>query len=392
MAQTSSISGSNSTNTLPEKGIVSSPMEAENAPSIAKRLVALDAFRGVTIFIMLLVNNVALDTRTPPELMHAGWNLGLRLADMVFPWFLFCVGVALPYSRASFARSRKSQSLYLGKAFLRGGSLVVIGALLDSAINHHLAFSLGVLQLIGLAYFVAAVAYEARPWFRALFATALLVSYGFAIRHLSYPGGATGVFGETNNWVIHFNNAYLTRYDLRGLMSTVPTAALVLYGTLIGDILREQHANGLKRLAGIVASAVGLMAVGDVWSVFLPYNKPFWTPSYILVAGGFGALLLGATYVIVDLGKQRWIAYPFRVFGSNAIAAYVVPILFKVMIFEVVLVQTASGSQTVQKAILDWLKGSYGSVGGGWAYTGLYIFFWWVVLWILYRRKLFLRV
>jgi predicted acyltransferase len=341
---------------------------------------------------MLLVNNVALDEKTPKELMHAPWNLGMTLADLVFPWFLFCVGVALPFSRASFAKSKKSQFAYLGKAFLRAGALVIIGVLLDSAINHRLGFALGVLQLIGLAYFVAAVAYEARLWVRVVFATVLLATYGFAFRHISFAGSPAGLFEESNNWAHHINSTYLEKYQLRGLLSTIPTAALVLYGSLVGDVLRDPKADPIKKLLGILVSAIALIALGDIWNVFLPFNKPLWTPSYILVTGGIGALILASIYVVVDLGRQRWLAYPFRIFGSNAILAYVAPILVKVMILQIIVVQTKSGSQNLQKAIIEWLKGNYGNVPGGWAYTGAYIFFWWLVLWVLYQRKLFLRV
>jgi predicted acyltransferase len=392
MAQVSTRIDSISTDTLPQRAPQGQEVAVEKPTSIPKRLAALDAFRGLTIVLMLLVNNVALDEQTPRQLMHAPWNLGMRLADLVFPWFLFCVGVAMPYSRASFFKSRQSQFRYLTKVFLRGGLLVLIGVLLDSAINHHLAFGLGVLQLIGLAYFVAAVAYEARPWLRLTFAVILLVSYGFALRHVPFPEGTAGLFEESNNWARHINTTYLEKYGLRGLLSTIPTAALVLYGTLIGDVLRDKNADPIKKLVAVVVSGGALMAVGDIWSVFLPYNKPLWTPPYILVAGGMGALILGGIYVLVDLLNQRWLAYPLRIFGSNAIVAYVVPILVKVMILQIVFVQTSSGARNLQKAIIEWLKGNYGNVPGGWAYTGIYIFFWWLVLWILYQRKLFLRV
>jgi predicted acyltransferase len=390
MSQAEFVTGRFSTDTLPQP--VDVKEQAQSEPVVKRRLAALDAFRGLTILFMLLVNNISLDTQTPHQLEHAKWNLGLSLADMVFPWFLFCVGVALPYSYASFQKVGRTQGLYVAKAAVRGGTLVFLGCVLDSAINHHIAFSLGVLQLIGLAYFVAAVAYLAGPWYRVAFGAILLAGYGYAIQHLSFGSHAAGTFEETHNLLRHINNGYLAPYRLQGLLSTIPTAGLVLFGTLIGDILREKGVKDELKLASMLVCGIGLVAVGDVWSVFLPYNKPVWTPTYILVAGGLATIILALLFLIVDVWKQKWLAAPLVVLGSNAIVAYVVPILIKVLFLEIWMVQTPAGNRPLSKAILEWLKGNYGNVNGGWAYTIAYIAVWWLLLWALYRKRWFLKV
>ena len=390
MSQAEFVTGRFSTDTLPGREVAIERVQ-EVAPT-KRRLAALDTLRGLTILFMLLVNNVALDTQTPHQLEHAKWNLGLSLADMVFPWFLFCVGVALPYSYASFQKIGRAQGLYIAKAAVRAGVLVLLGCVLDSAINHHIAFSLGVLQLIGLAYFVAAVAYQAGPWYRVGLGAALLIAYGYAIQHLSFGTHAAGTFEPTHNLIRHINNAYLAKYSLQGLLSTIPTAGLVLYGTLMGDILREKGVKDQLKLGSMLFCGVALVAVGDVWSVFLPYNKPVWTPTYILVAGGLGTIILALLFLIVDMGRQKWIASPFVVLGSNAIVAYVVPILIKVLVLEIWTVDTPLGNKPLSKAILEGLKGNYGNVTGGWTYTIAYIAVWWLMLWALYRKRWFLKV
>lgn len=140
------------------------------------RLVSLDAFRGLTIALMLLVNNTALDTATPIQLTHAPWNGGIRLADLVFPWFLFCVGVAIPFASASFAKRGLPVWRYDLKALSRAVLLILLGCLIDSSLAKHPILDLGVLQIIGLAYLVGALLYELPSLRRGLLAALFLVA------------------------------------------------------------------------------------------------------------------------------------------------------------------------------------------------------------------------
>src|SRR5438270_4917706 len=139
-----------------------------------QRLTSLDAFRGLTVILMLLVNNVALDTQTPSQLLHASWNAGLTLADMVFPWFLLCVGLAIPFSHASAKRRGVPAWRYELRVLLRAVLLIAIGCLLESAAEKGPVFSMGVLQLIGFAYLIGTWGYE-MPKMRRLLAAFLLL-------------------------------------------------------------------------------------------------------------------------------------------------------------------------------------------------------------------------
>jgi predicted acyltransferase len=341
---------------------------------------------------MLLVNNIALDTDTPPQLMHADWNKGLHLADLVFPWFLFCVGVAVPFSAASRSNQRLGKLRFVWKAFVRATILVGLGCLVDSAVYHQLTFDMGVLQLIGVAYLLAAIAYQAPFWLRISIAAALMIGYALLIQTVRFPGGFAGQMDENRNIILYINDTYFARYKLDGLLSAIPTAGLVLYGTVIGDTLRHKTWKDVTKFSILVGTGVLCMAVGDIWSVFLAYNKPIWTPSYLLFSGGVGALILAAFYLLVDVARARWMAFPLLVFGSNAILAYVVPIFVKMLVWPKWIVATTKGNLPVQEAFLDWLKGNYGSISGGWVYTGSYIALWWLVLLALYRMRFFVRV
>jgi len=352
------------------------------------RLLSLDAFRGLTVFLMLLVNNVALDTFTPAHLMHAPWNGGVRLADLVFPWFLFCVGVAIPFSASSFRKSGLPAWRFDLRVLWRTALLVLLGCLLSSLRDGRLYFSLDVLQLIGLAYMVAALLYDLPIHRRILIAVGFLAAYGLALRYVPFADSPAGTFEENANLVRHINTVFLSPFNLNGLPSVIPTSALVLLGSAIGDAVLAFRETPKRLLALLVGAGASMTLAGWLWNEVLSYNKPVWTPSYILLSGGLACLVLAVMYAVIDVRGWRAWAYPFLVFGSNAIVAYVLPIVIKLG----VLSRVNIGAKPFLPTVLDACVSAFGRVGGGWAYTLGYILVWWLVLWVLYWRKWFLRV
>jgi len=359
----------------------------------ARRLVSLDAFRGFTILGMLLVNNAALDTATPPQLTHAGWAREVHFADMVFPWFLLIVGVAIPYAVASHKRRGLPLWRYDLRVFTRAAALVLLGCLINSSLVRQPIFDLGVLQLIGLAYLVAAMLYELSPRRRLILAAGLLASHWAAIRFLPVPGVGAGVFTESTNLINHLNRVYLQPLGLRGLISVVPTSALVLVGTVLGDVLRRESETEMRKVAQLLAGGLVLIVVGWLWSLALPFNKPVWTASYVLYAGGWGALALGLLYLLIDVNGWRAWAFPLIVFGMNAITAFVVPILVKVHFLQEWTWRMPDGSRPpLEQAFMHFCYAHAGRIAGGWLYTSAYILFWWMVMLWMYRKQVFLRV
>ena len=361
------------------------------------RLVSLDAFRGLSIAGMLLVNNIALDTRTPTQLTHAPWNGGVRFADVIFPWFLLIVGVSIAYSAASAKKKGlpvwRSDLKVLGRVL----ALVFLGCLIDSSLAKQPLFDLNVLQLIGLAYGTASVLY-ALPLSRRLgVAFGLLALHTAAIKFLPVPGIGTGVFRDDANLIAHLNQTYLRPVHLDGLVSVVPTAALVLLGSALGDLLRWDVRTLPKIVFLSLASAV-LLGLGWACHFLLPYNKPVWTASYILLTGGLGGFVLTALYTLADaLGSKRpffrRLVFPLTVFGSNAIAAYVGPILVKVLILREWTWRRPDGvRENMEQTWLHAAVAHFGPYRGGWVYTLAYMLVVWLVLLELNRRKIYLRV
>lgn len=365
-------------------------------PSPDARLVSLDAFRGLTIAGMLLVNNIALDGGTPAQLTHAPWNGGVRFADLIFPWFLLIVGVALPFSAASARKKDVGSGRYALRVLGRVLALVFLGCLIDSSLLERPLFDLNVLQLIGLAYGVGALLYGLPLWLRLPVALGLLAAHAAVIQHLPVPGLGRGVFREDANAIWYLNRAYLNHWHLTGLVSVVPTAALVLLGTVLGDVLRrERWKPGEKIVVLLVFSGI-LAGLGWAWHFSLPYNKPVWTASYILWTAGLGGVVLTLLYGLVDASGREWTgwpAFPLVVYGSNAIAAYVGPILIKVFILRVWTWPMPGGTrETLEQALLHTATAHYGPYRGGWVYTLGYLLVVWLALLEMRRRKLFLRV
>ncbi len=138
-------------------------------------------------------------------------------------------------------------------------------------------------------------------------------------------------FTEDANLITHLNQTYLQPVHLDGVLSVVPTAALVLIGTAVGDMLRWEI-RPLPKVAALLVTGGDSAGLGWLWHFSLPFNKPVWTASYILFTAGLGVCVLTALYALVDLTGWWWLPFPLTVFGSNAIVAYVGPILVKMYI------------------------------------------------------------
>ena len=153
---------------------------------------------------MLLVNNIALDERTPAQLTHAPWNGGLRFADLIFPWFLLIVGVAIPFSIAGARRKKTPLWRVAGRVLGRVLALVFLGCLIDSSLMKQPVFDLDVLQLIGLAYGVGSLLYALPIWLRLPVAVGLLAGHAAVIHNFPIPGLGRGVFREDANAITYF--------------------------------------------------------------------------------------------------------------------------------------------------------------------------------------------
>ncbi len=275
------------------------------------RLASLDVFRGLTIFGMIVVNTPG-NHAAYALFDHADWN-GCTFADLVFPFFLFIVGVAIALAKPNLPKAAKRAAIIFG-----------LGLLLNAVPNWHPETLrwLGVLQRIALCYLAAAlVARFERPALEGGASIVLLFLYWGVVqlRPLTPDGCLEGVIDRAILGTAH-TYRHLP-YDPEGLLSTIPAMAQTLLGVVVGRKFLSS-----KRLLPLGAAAA---ALGWLWSYALPFNKQLWTSSYVLWTTGLGCLLLGALLAALDergRGLPGW-ARPLEALGVNAIAAYVVPIL-----------------------------------------------------------------
>ncbi len=352
-----------------------------------KRLLSLDVFRGLVVFLMLLVNNLGFyEAEAPAQLKHAAWNQGMTLTDLVMPWFLFCMGLSIPLSLQSMRRRGLSEVGIRSRILRRTALIYLIGCCLSSAIARQFTWGLDVLQLIALAYGMAALicVLSERAWLPV--AIVLLAGYSGWLLFTPFPGGATGSFEEGHNVAQWLNSRYLDPIRMAGLASVVPTAALALIGAWAMRTFVLDRRMTAWAVAGTICVLVGYGA-----SFAMPYNKAIWTPSYIVMSAGLGLLVLLALEILLQRTREEWTA-PILVVGRNAIVAYVLPILFKVLVLRYILIASPEGERVAaHDALLLWLRHGMGVNAGAWIYTSLYIGIWWLVCRELTRRNWLLR-
>jgi len=375
------------------------------------RLTSLDLFRGVTIAAMILVNNSGNDHPYWP-LDHAEWN-GWTPTDLIFPFFLFIVGVSLVFSFASRLNKGDSRTALVLHAFRRAVIIFAIGVALNGIVDLMSSRGLripGVLQRIGICYFAASVLYlYVRPRTRAWIAAALLIGYWILMRFVPVPGlGVPGrdipLFHPDANlgayldrrFLIHLwgmnTRLYEITRDPEGLLSTLPAIATALLGVFTGEWLRSERSPQKKALGMLAFGVIGLI-LGQVWGIWFPINKKLWTSSFVLFTAGFALVCLALSYWATDIKCWRgaW-TKPFLIFGRNAITAYIIAWLFEVALYA--FNTRVDGRMTnAHEYIFQHLFAPLGSP----SFTSLLFSMAFVLLcllpiWLLDRKKIFLKI
>lgn len=374
-------------------------------PALAGRLTSLDVFRGLTIAAMVLVNNAGNWNAVYPPLLHAAWD-GWTPTDLVFPFFVFIVGVAIPLAfekrKAASQAGSRQRDLYL-KIFRRTLVIFLLGLTLNAfpfTTNNLAQLRIpGVLQRIALCYFFAALIFlKARGRTQAIIAAALLIGYWLVMKTIAAPGYAAGdltMEGSLASWVdrtLLAGHTYKPMYDPEGLLSTIPAIATALFGVLAGQWLMQRR-EALDKVAGLFAAGALCVIVGFVWDWAFPINKALWTSSYVMFTGGLALQLLALCYWAIDVkGYRRW-AQPFVVFGVNALALYVLSSLMA-DVLSVITAPRLDGSTgdlktfIYERMLATWLS----PINASLAFALGYVLLWWLLMWVLYRRKIFIKV
>jgi len=366
-----------------------------SVPAVTQRLVSLDALRGFDMFWILGVEELAAAVGTASQapwaqffatqLSHVPWA-GFRFLDLVFPLFVFIVGVSSVFSLEK-SLGVRGRAATFRKLLVRALILYVLGLWCYGGISKGVDEIrwLGVLQRIAIAGFAAGAAYlflgrRARWGLCA----GLLLGYWALMTLVPVPGGAAGDFAEGRNLANWIDSRFLPGFkwngdhDPEGLLSTLPAMASALLGVFAGEWLRRGDRTPGAKVGGLLAAGVVLAAAGWAWHLQFPVIKNLWTSSFVLVAGGYSCLLLGAFYWLVDVaGVRRWAA-PFIWIGMNPITLY---LSHHVIAYEKIAERVAGGPVA--------------AAFGPWAHVWialLVILLGLVLAWFLHSRRIFLKV
>ncbi|MBG6236771.1 putative acyltransferase [Pedobacter sp. CAN_A7] len=379
----------------------------ENSP---QRLLSLDFFRGATVAAMILVNNAGDWGNIYAPLRHAAWN-GCTPTDLIFPFFLFIVGVSIAYAMGSKKTDPSLHRQLLSKAFKRALILFGLGLFLSlypkiftAPIEALQTVRIpGVLQRIALVFFISAVIFlknTEKNIFRIFIG--LLVFYWAMMTFVPVPGvGYPNLEKETNlgAWIDRsiLTEAHLYKsaktWDPEGLFSTIPAVATGLFGVLVGLFLKRKDMDAATKMAWLFSTGFAAIAFGLLWDLQFPINKALWTSSFVLYTGGLATVILALSYWMIDVQKYQKFTTPFVVYGVNAITVFFLSGLLP-RTLNMFKVNTPDGSET---GLQSWLYQTYYSANFApvnaslvWAVTQ--ILFWYIILYIMYKKKIFIKV
>jgi len=371
----------------------------------SKRLVSLDAFRGITIAAMILVNNPGTWNAVYKPLQHAHWN-GWTPTDLIFPFFLFIVGVAIVFAfskRLTLGQTKKD--LYL-KIVRR--TLILFG--LGLFLNGFPFFNLstiripGVLQRIAITYFFASIIYlnfNIKSIYYITFG--ILAVYWIIMKTIPVPGYGAGVLEPVGNlcWYIDSHifrghtwaGAPAPGFDPEGLLSTLPAISSVLFGILTGNYIKRKI-NEYEKVSSLFVWGFFAVIGGYIVSIWFPINKNLWTSSYVLLTTGMALIFLATCYWLIDIkGYKKW-SVPFLIYGSNAITVYTLSGIIARMLIFLFKVKLSDGEVITLKAYLfrtlfaSWLPPHQASLAYAIVYDLILLGF----MTILYKKKIFIKV
>lgn len=360
-----------------------------------KRLISLDAFRGFTIAAMIMVNNPATWGHIYPPLRHAEWN-GLTPTDLIFPFFIFIVGVSITLAYTKRLNAGIEKGPMYRKIIIRSLKIFAVGILLwlFPKFNFETVRIAGVLQRIAIVFMVSALLFLNTRWkTQAIIAAVLLLGYWLVMVLIPTPGYGKVMLEPGANIAAWIDNKFLPGYmwqktwDPEGLLSTFPAIASGISGMLAGHLILSKIPQDRKVIYLFTFSFFAFV-IGFFWSYIFPLNKSIWTSSFVLVTSGLAGMTLAASIFVVDiLGRTRF-TKPGIIFGSNAIAVYVLADVWRLPFYS-----WKFGGESLNVQWMQMFENLGWSMNfGSFAYAFLFIGFNFIPAWILYKKKIFIKL
>ncbi len=375
-----------------------------------QRLISLDVLRGITIAFMIMVNNNG-GPGSWGFMNHAQWN-GLTATDLVFPTFVLVVGAAIAFSYESRLKRGATRAALAWHTVKRA----VILSLFGIVVNSFPFFALVHMRFYGVPNWIAVCSlalgvfylWDRRVWTKVAALVVALVGYWVLVRWVpvrgaGMPGREIPFMAPSQNLVSWLDQLLLTGHldlpwtthdvrDPEGLLSDLPAIGTALIGLLTGLWLRGASAVKTKA-AGLAAAAIACLGCGYLWSLWFPLNKNMWTSSYVLVAAGYSLALLTVVFWMVEVRGWRagW-TWPWLVFGSNAIVAYMTSELLPAVL-EHIAIPVDGKHESLQVFLSAPIYAHISNAGwAAFTYSVTYTAVCFVPVWELYRKKIFLKV
>ena len=373
------------------------------------RLLSLDVFRGLTVAAMILVNNPGSWSTIYAPLKHAEWN-GCTPTDLIFPFFLFIVGVSISYALGS-KKESTSQSKLLFTALKRASILFGLGLFLNLFpkvfTDPMEAISTvripGVLQRIAIVFFFTALIYvktNQKTQLRLFFG--ILIAYWALMTFVPVPGiGYANLEKETNlgAWLDRtiLTEAHLWKsvktWDPEGILSTLPAVATGLFGVLIGTWLRRKDREESVKISWMFSIGILAVVFGLIWDLFFPINKALWTSSFVLYAGGLATIGLALCYWLIDVQGYKKGTTPLVVYGVNAITVFFLSGLIP-RILTLIMVNMPDGTRVNSRV---WMYETFYTpyftpINASLAGAVTFILIWLLILWVMFKKEIIIKV
>jgi predicted acyltransferase len=369
----------------------------------SSRLVSLDVFRGLTVMFMILVNNPGDWGHIYKPLEHAEWN-GCTLADLVFPFFLFIVGVSTVYSLETKKQIQADHGTLMLRILRRAA--IIFGLGLFMSLYWYWDFSTvripGVLQRIALVYLLCGLIYVKTDYrIQTVLLILILIGYYLLMTQVPVPGyGKASLQPETNlgAWLdrLLFTPAHLWNqsrtWDPEGLLGTLPAMGTTLLGILTGTWLKRQTYTEGSKVGAMLVAGLLLAGSGLWWNVSFPINKALWTSSYVLFTGGLAIIVFSLFYFLVDvLGYKKWTT-PFVVYGVNPITVFVASgLLARTM--NKVQINFQGQDMSLSTALYGtFFQDYFTPINASLAWAVSFVLVWMIILWIMYNRRIIIKI
>ena len=367
------------------------------------RLLSLDVFRGITIAGMVLVNNPGTWSAIYPPLGHADWH-GWTPTDFIFPFFLFIVGIAIPFGLGRRLEKGVTRDVYI-KIFRRALLIFLLGLFLNAFPFFELSTLRipGVLQRIAVCYLIASLIFIHTNWRQqTIIGVSLLIVYWILMTAIPVPNcDLTTINDKTCNLAAYIDRAIFTEnhiwlsakvYDPEGILSTIPAIATTISGVLTGNWLKTTRTD-LEKVGGMFFFGTALTAIGWCWNFFFPINKALWTSSYVVFTTGIALCFLGFCYWLIDIKDYKKWTKPFVIFGVNALALFV----FSGLLSRLLGVIKFTGAAGKEISLQGWIFANLflpfaAPINASLMYAVAYIFLWLFLMWLLYRKRIFIKV